>query len=204
MSVDFFATRLASEDPLDHCRAVLFLCGEGASGEVYLPRLLDICKRTDIGKQSKSEREQSFLVLSARAMGVILRLVGFREDDVLHAGCLQWFEDLSTSGEVDSLFAGIWGFGELGVPPKKPMDRLYQIATGNRHRNEPPQMSSRGLAFRMIANLDRQIAQTIVDRQCCLEYLQGIDLWIAEYEEKYPSNSRLIEGLLDESRWLRG
>jgi hypothetical protein len=86
-----------------------------------------------------------------------------------------------------------------GVPPEKTIERLHEIATGGRLNREPPQISARGMAFRSIAKLDRTLAETLVDYECCREYLQGIEHWLAESEP----NSKIYNELLDEARWLR-
>ena len=197
-----FAERFASKDFRDHSTAVVFLRGEGVSGEVHLPGLLEICNKIDIRKQNKSEREAIFIVLSARAMGEIIQLVGFQEQNELHRGCLEWIEGLLSSGEKDSLYAGIWALGDLGVPPNTTIDRLYQIAIGERLENRTAQISPRGLAFRVIAKLDRQIAKTLTERECCREYLQAVDQWSAYYKGKYPENLRIRDELIEEARWI--
>jgi hypothetical protein len=194
-----FEKRLASEDPRDHLAAVLYLRNEAERGEIFLPRLLEICTSTDILKENKTRQEQSFLVMAARAMGEIINRVGFDDGKELHIGCVRWFDELTRTGEMDSVFSGIWGFTDLGVPPENTIERLHQIATGDRLKREPPQMSSRGLAFRSIAKLNRQLAEDLVDSPCCREYLQGIELWIAEKEP----NSKAQNELRDEAQWLR-
>jgi hypothetical protein len=194
-----FAELLASDDLRKHFTAVVFLRNEEERGEIFLPRLLDICRYTDILKENKTKHEQTFLVMAARAMGEIINRVGFDDGKELHTGCVRWFDDLTRTGEMDSVFSGIWGFTDLGVPPQITIERLHQIAIGDGLKREPPQMSSRGLAFRSIAKLNRKLAETLIDSQCCREYLDGIDLWIAEREP----NSRVQNELLEESQWLR-
>lgn len=198
-----FADLLASNDLRKHCTAVAFLRSEEERGEIYLPRLLEICRSIDILRENKTKQEENFLVMAARAMGEIISRVGFDNGKELHTSCVQWFDELTRTGEADSVFSGIWGFTDLGVPPKTTIERLHQIAIGNALKREPPQMSSRGLAFRAIAKLDPQLAQTLIEYSCCTEYLQGIDSWIAEYREKYPDNFKIVEDLIEESRWLR-
>ena len=194
-----FAELLASDDFRKHCTAVCFLRHEEARGEIFLPRLLEICRSIDIFKEHKTKQEQSFLLMAARAMGEIINKVGFDAGKEPHTRCVRWFDELTRTGEMDSVFSGIWAFTDLGVPPEDTLERLYEIAIGDRLKREPPLMSSRGMAFRSIAKMNRQLAETLVDSQCCREYLQGIDLWIAEDEP----NSKVHNELLDEARWLR-
>jgi|LakMenEpi03Aug12_release.lakeMendotaPanAssembly.Ray.scaffolds.fasta_scaffold56848_7 hypothetical protein len=194
-----FAELLSSDDLRKHLTAVAFLLGEKEHREVFLPRLLEICRTMDFQKESKSKQEQSFRIMAARAMGQIINRVGFDDRKELHTGCVRWFDELTQTQEMDSVFSGIWGFTDLGVPPEKTIERLHEIATGGRLNREPPQISARGMAFRSIAKLDRTLAETLVDYECCREYLQGIEHWLAESEP----NSKIYNELLDEARWLR-
>lgn len=194
-----FAELLASDDLRKHCTAVVFLRNEEERGEIFLPRLLEICTSADIQKENKTRQEQTFLMMAARAMGEIINRVGFDDGKELHTGCVQWFDELTRTGEMDSVFAGIWGFTDLGIPPKETIDRLHEIATGERLNREPPQISARGMAFRSIAKLNRALAETLVDSECCREYLQGVEHWLAETEP----NSKIYNELVDEARWLQ-
>jgi hypothetical protein len=193
-----FADLLASDDLRKHCTAVCFLRHDENRGEEFLPRLLEIGRSIDIFRENKTKQEQSFLLMAARAMGEIINRVGFDDSKETHTLCIRWFDELTRTGEMDSVFSGIWGFTDLGVPPESTVERLYEIAIGDRLKREPPLMSSRGMAFRSIAKLNRQLAETLVDSQSCREYLQGIDRWIAEEEP----NSKVHNELLDEARWL--
>ncbi|MEM9646746.1 MAG: hypothetical protein AAF989_17270, partial [Planctomycetota bacterium] len=61
----------------------------------------------------------------------------------------------------------------------------------------------RGVAFRVLAKTDRELAGRFLDSPACDEYVQAIDRWISRYRGDFPDNLRRRRELEEESRWLR-
>lgn len=203
MDPEWFARKLAQPDVRSHSAAAIFLASQGSDGYRHVEAMLERCKQIDLTKADFDKCEDILLISGTRAISQILRAVGYNSSDHLHRDVFTWIDGLARFRTAKVRSIGIWGLGDLGVPPQCVSYRLIVLASGQRLEDDSKIITCRGMAFRMLARIDRRAASKLVDTPACLEYLSATKKWRADLVQKYPDNTDRLAELDAESAWLQ-
>jgi len=204
MDTEWFAQKLAQPDVRSHSAAAIFLASQGADGYRHVETTLKRCKQLDLSKNAFDKCEGMLLFSGTRAIAQIVRAVGYNDADQLHRDVFAWIDFLARFHTAEIRTVGIWGLGDLGIPPQFVSSRLVELATEQTLPDEVDIITCRGIAFRMLARIDRDTASKLVDTPACNEYLSATKMWRADFIRKYPDNTERLFELDAESAWLQG
>jgi len=124
--------------------------------------------------------EQNLVGCGARSLGTIVNAVGFNNADELHAEILNWLLQLTSCNHVQIAAYGIYGIGDLGIPPEAIRHRLEELIRGERRDDDHDVITCRAIAFRCLATNNRDFAQPFVELPACAEFLSAVDHWLTE------------------------
>ena len=203
MDSEWFAHMLSQPDVRSHSAAAIFLASQGADGYCHVEATLERCKQLDLSNSEFDKCEEVLLLSGTRAIAQIIRAVGFDDTLQLHRDVFAWIDGLVRCQTAKIRGTGIWGLGDLGVPPDCVPERLVELTTGDRLPDDFANISCRGMAFRMLARIDRDLASRYVDTQACNEYLAAAKGWRAELISKNPDNKDRLAEFDAESAWLQ-
>lgn len=198
-----FGEALSSDSIERHAHAALFLQGQGASGYEFLPLLLQRCQSIDLSQLTLSKHEVTLVGCGAVSLGTIVGTRGFDAGDAFHAKVLNWLMELTYSSHIQVFGYGIYGLGALRPLPESAIERLVNLVGSERRADEHGIISSRGIAFRVLAQADHALARPFAGSPACDEYLCAIDTWIADYRQRFPNNRVGLNEIEEEPRWLR-
>lgn len=204
MDPEWFAHMLAQSDIRSHSAAAIFLASQGANGYRHVDATLQRCKQLDLSKSTFDKCEGMLLMGGTRAIAQIVRAVGYDDSNQMHRDVLSWIDFLARFHTAEIRAVGIWGLGDLGIPPQCVVTQLVELATGQRLPDDSVVITCRGLAFRMLARVDQDTASKFVDTPACKEYLSATKKWRADLINKNPDNAERLLELDAESAWLRG
>lgn len=203
MKSEWFAHMLAQPDVRSHSAAAIFLASQGRDGYCHVGATLDRCKQLDLTKADFDKCEDILLLSGTRAIATIIHDVGYDETVAIHRYVLHWADGLSRFRTAKIRMVGIWGLGDLGVPPDIVRTRLHELATEEKLSDDSDVITCRGMAFRMLARVDRCAASKLIETSACGEYLDATELWRAESLENYPENTKRVAALDAEAGWLQ-
>ncbi len=198
-----YGEALLSDSMEAHARAALFLRAQGASGYEFLPLLLQRCQSVDLSQRTLSKYEEMLVGYGALSLGTIIGAHGFDACDAFHAKVLEWLIDLTFSPHIEIAANGLYGLGDLRPLPGSAIERLTNLVSSERRTDDTGIITCRGIAFRLLAKADHELARPFVESPACAEYLHAMDTWIADYRERFPDNLAGYNEAKEECRWLR-
>lgn len=196
-----FAGKLRSGSVRQQLSAATHLQWQGEAGYEHVPALLEVCKSVNLPCRQLSQIEEKLLERGARAVVKIINAVGYDEAEPLHREVLDWLANISESQSSYVAASATWAIGDLQAPPGKVVSQLEKLIASERRPDENRAITCRGIAFRILARLDRARASRFVDTPACKEYLNAIEIWTADHGA-YDRSVR--EELTREAAWLNG
>lgn len=203
MDLEWFARKLAQPDVHSHSVAAIFLASQGADGYCHVEPMLARCKSLDLTKKEFDKCEDMLLLSGTRAIAQIVRAVGYDDADQLHRDVSTWIDGLTRFATAKIRGIGVWGLGDLGSPPECVSNRLTDLVMEQRLHDDYEVITCRGIAFRMLARVDRPAASRFVDTPACKEYLSATRKWRADLVQRYPHSTNRLAELDAESAWLQ-
>lgn len=153
-----YAKSLKSDSVKIQAGAALFLRTEGANGYPHLPELLRCCQAIDLKKESIDKYEDGLLGFGALSLGEVLHDYGFDASNPFHIQILDWLVETTDCKHLNIAANAIWGLGLLASNHDKAVRCLTLIIESEVRDNERPELTLRGMALRMLARIDRDLA----------------------------------------------
>lgn len=170
---------MESESISRQCAGALFLRAEGSSGASCLPLLLERCKSIEIDDADLDNVEKMLVAYGAISLGTIVNEIGYDPSNELHTEVKAWLLRITSSRHNEISAFAMYGIGDLAVSDEEVLDRLVELVQSKRSSNDVEIISLRGIAFRILAQLDQSQARTLVDTPACREFLDAVQEWRA-------------------------